>query len=268
MKNYLLHFGCIGLLLGSSLVAQAQIAPYPLDAIPMPAALRVALDTVAVRGTTRLLRLAPDTGEDIPLRPMSPGHKVAVFYAPPSRDHEYDLKAVRLLVSDQGNLSRTGQLLLTFVLPDSVTHAPSVRALLPAPLLLTDREVRRSKEGVFVFDVAAYHLTMPVGGFFIVAEGIPEPPFVYMGDTAIRTSKKMPPSMHAKLRRPTGSGTRQKVVNVCDFISLRDVRTATEPQTWDFSQPRNAWKKRQLVYEKCPHCVISNTGMELVVREL
>ena len=225
---------------------------------------------MAVRGTTRLLKLAPDTGEDLPLRSLSPGHKVAVFYAPPSREHEYDVKALRLLVSDQYNRSSTGLLLVNFVLPDSSTHAPSGRTLLPNPLLLTDREVRRAKQGAFVFDVSAYRITMPAGGLFIVAEGIPKPPFVYAGDTLVRTSKNSPgPWVYVKLKRPVTGGTAKlKVVNATEFVSLRDVRTTTEPQTWDYSPTKKSWTKRRLVYEKCPRCVISNAGMELEVREL
>ena len=269
MKLSVPLFALAGLL---SLDVSAQVQPgtYQVGTIPMPAALRVALDTVAVKGSTRVLKLAPDTGEDIPLRSLWPGQKVAVFYSPPSREHEYDLKALRLLVSDESNRSNTGQLLVNFVLPDSLTHAPTGRALLPTPLRLTDREVRRAKQGAFVFDVSAYRITMPVGGLFIVAEGIAEPPFVYAGDTVFRDFKRsFAPSMHAKLKRPTADGgTKLKVVNVCDFISLRDVRTTTEPQTWDFLHSRGAWTKRQLRYEKCPSCLISNTGIELVVQEL
>lgn len=252
------------------IVASPAMAQCPSSSPDAAAPLRVALDTVAVRGTTRLLKLAPDTGEDLPLRSLSPGRKVAVFYSPPSREHEYDVKALRLLVSDKHNLSSTGQLRVTFVLPDSSTHAPSTRTLLPSPLLVTDREVRRTKEGAFVFDVSAYHITMPAGGLFIVAEGIPEPPFVYAGDTLVRTSKYSPgPSVYVKLKRPAaGGGAKLKVVNATDFISLRDVRTTTQPQTWDYWPQKSSWTRRRLVYEKCPRCVISNTGIELVVREL
>jgi len=266
MKSFLVLLGGAALL--GTATAQAQSIPYPIDALPMPKALRVALDTVAVRGSTRLLTLAPDTGENLPLRSLSPGHKVAVFYAPPGPGHEYDLKALRLLVSDRHNLSSTGQLLINFVLPDSLTHAPTGRALLSTPLLLTDRDVRRAKQGAYTFDVAAHRITMPAGGLFIVAEGIPEPPFVFAGDTVIRPSKNSPPAMYVNLKRATAPQARPKVVNATNFIALRDVRTATEPQTWDFSPPRNAWKKRQLVYEKCPRCIISNAGIELVVQEL
>ena len=123
---------------------------------PLPP-LRATLDTVAVTGTTRVLTLAAAPGPELLGFPLSPGVQRAVFYARPSAEHEYDLSAVHVLVSNQSNRSSTGQVLIDLVLPDSVTHSPTGRCLLPTPLVLTNREVRKAKQGLLTLDVRAYH---------------------------------------------------------------------------------------------------------------
>lgn len=249
------------LLTTATISAHAQTTP-PLSS------LKAVLDTVAVTGTTRVLALAAAPGPDIPVRVLTPGMKVAVFYALPSREHEYDLQTIRLLVSERGNFSRTGQLLIDLLLPDSITHGPSARRLLPTPLLVTDREVRRAKGGILTLDVSAYHLTMPSTGIFVVAQGIASPPFRYLGDTLIQEKKSQSDrSVYIKIN--TGEHSNQlRLVNATDFICIRDIRTTAQPQTWDFSSRKGAWIQRKSFYSTCPKCIISNSGLELVVREL
>ena len=101
--------------------------------------------TVAVTGTTRVLTLAAAPGPELLGFPLSPGVQRAVFYARPSTEYGYDLSAVRVLVSNQSIRSSTGQVLIDLVLPDSVTHGPTGRCLLPTPLVLTNREVRKAR---------------------------------------------------------------------------------------------------------------------------
>ena len=251
-----------GLLAGATSAAYAQTTP-PLSP------LRATLDTVAVTGTTRVLTLATAPGPDIPSRSHWPEVRTAVFYALPAGPHEYDLIGIRVLVSKQYNRSSTGLLLVNVVLPDSSTHGPSTRALLPAPIAITDREVRRAKAGVLTIDVRAYRLTLPTTGIFIVAEGTPEPPYRYLGDTILaeRSLGKSIPFVHVRLGNPATPG-KQRLVNAMDFISVRDIRTTVQPQTWDYRPKKAIWMQRQASYPKCPQCVISNAGLELVVREL
>ena len=255
-------------LLASSLLAGAATTAHAQTTPPLPP-LKATLDTVAVTGTTRVLTLAAAPGPDMPGRSHWPQVRTAVFYAPPSGPHEYDLAGIRVLVSKQYNRSSTGLLLVNLVLPDDSAHGPSTRELLPAPIAITDREVRRAKDGVLTLDVRAHRLTLPATGIFVVAEGAPEPPYRYLGDTifAERSMSKAMPSVHVRLANPATPG-KQRLVNAMDFISVRDIRTTVQPQTWDFSRKRGIWVQRQLSRQKCPQCIISNAGLELVVREL
>lgn len=251
-----------GLLTRAAATAHAQTTP------PRPT-LKATLDTVAVTGTTRVLTLAAAPGPELAIRALTPGVRMAVLHTPPAGPHEYDLTSIRILVSKSGNLSNTGMLLVSLMLPDSSTHAPSSRALLPAPIAVTDREVRRAKNGVLTLDVRAYHLTMPAAGVFVVAEGATKPPYRYLGDTLF-ASKGFGVHLayvHVRLGNPKRPG-RQRIVNAMDFICVRDIRTTLPPQTWDYRPKKAAWVQRLAAYPKCPQCVISNAGLELVVREL
>ncbi|WP_035564049.1 hypothetical protein [Hymenobacter sp. IS2118] len=261
MKFYRQRLATV-LLAGATVTAHAQNTP----SLPP---LRATLDTVTVTGTTRVLTLSAAPGPDISVRSLTPGTKMAVLHTPPDGAHEYDLVGIRLLVSKQYNRSSTGLVLVNLLLPDSSTQAPSDRALLPAPIAVTDREIRRAKNGVLTLDVRAYHLTLPASGAFVVAEGAPEPPYRYLGDTvfADRGLGRAMPSQHVRLGNPATPG-QQRIVNATDFICVRDVRTTVQPQTWDYSPKKGLWTRRQASYPKCPRCVISNAGLELVVREL
>ena len=231
--------------------------------------MQAALDTVAVTGTTRVLTLASAPGPDVVSLSLTPDRKFAVFHVPPSHSHEYDLTGIRVLVSKQYNRSNTGRLLLNLALPDSSTHAPSARLLLPTPIAVTDREVRRAQNGVLTLDVRAYHLTMPATGLFVVAEGAPEPPYRYLGDTTFADGGfgKSRPFVHVRLANPANP-QKQRFVNAMDFINVRGVRTPGQPQTWDYRPKKGGWVQRQASYPNCPQCIISNAGLELVVREL
>lgn len=233
--NFCYQLLASGLLAGAATCAHAQTTP------PRPP-LRATLDTVAVTGTTRVLTLASAPGQDIPARVLSPGVRIAVLHTPPAGAHEYDLTDIRILVSKQANLSNTGMLLVNLVLPDSSTHAPSIRALLPAPIAITDREVRRAKNGVLTLDVRAYHLTMPAAGVFVVAEGAPKPPYRYLGDTlfASRGFGTHLAYVHVRLGDPS-KASRQRIVNAMDFICVRDIRTTIQPQTWDYRPKKAVW---------------------------
>ena len=259
LQRYLL---ATGLLAGAAATAHAQTTP------PRPT-LQATLDTVAVTGTTRVLTLASAPGPELAIRALSPGVRIAVLHTPPAGPHEYDLTGIRILVSKQYNQSNTGMLLVNLMRPDSSTHAPSTRALLPAPIAVTDREVRRAKNGVLTLDVRAYHLTMPATGIFVVAEGAPKPPYRYLGDTlfASRGFGTHFAYVHVRLGNPA-TPRRQRIVNAMDFICVRDIRTAAQPQTWDYRPKKASWVQRQASYPKCPQCTISNAGLELVVREL
>ena len=250
-----------GLLAGAATTAHAQSAP------PLPP-LRATLDTVAVTGTTRVLTLAAAPGPDMPGFPLSPGIQKAVFYARPSPEHEYDLSAIRVLVSNQFNRSSTGQVLLDLVLPDSSTHGPTGRRLLPAPLVLTDHEVRKAKKGVLTLDVRAHHLAIPASGVFVLVQGQPTPGDQYLGDTLVQLHKKDGHrAVYVKLADAAHPGALH-VVNATDFICVRDIRTTGQPQTWDYNNRTHAWQQRKATHPNCPQCAISNAGLELVVREL
>ena len=251
-----------GLLAGAATTAHAQTTP------PRPP-LRAMLDTVAVTGTIRVLTLAAAPGPDIPVNSLRPGRKTAMLHQPPTGAHEYDLTGIRVLVSEKYNMSSTNILLVNLMLPDSITHAPSSRALLSAPIAVTDREVRRAKDGVLTMDVRALRITLPVTGVFVVAEGAPEPPYRYLGDTifAERGFGKQRPFVHVRLANPA-TPLKERIVNATDFICIRDIRTTVQPQTWDYRPQKGAWVQRQASYPSCPQCVISNAGLELVVREL
>lgn len=263
MKLYRRFIAC-GLLAGATTVAHAQ-ATLPL---PLPA-LTATLDTVAVTGSTRVLTLAATPGDDAWWHTLTPNRKVAVFHAPPAGAHEYDLTGIRVLVSKEANLSDTGRLLVNLLLPDSSSHTPSARALLPAPIAVNDREVRRAKNGVLTLDVRAYGITLPATGVFVVAEGAPKPPYRYLGDTLFADwgFGKVRPSLHVRLAHTKGPG-KQRLVNTADFICVRDTRATVQPQTWDYDPGKAIWARRQLSYPNCPQCIISNSGLELVVREL
>ena len=258
-----LYLLAAGLLAGAASSAHAQTTP------PLPT-LKAALDTVAVTGTTRVLTLASAPGPELAGRAHWPKIRSAVFYAPPAGSHDYDLIGIRVLVSKQYNRSNTGVLLLSLMLPDSSTHGPSARALLPAPIAVTDREVRRAKNGVLELDIRSHQLTLPAKGLFVVAEGAPEPPYRYLGDTIFAErslGKSAVPSVHVRLVNPANPG-KQRIINAMDFISVRSIRTTARPQTWDYNNRAQAWQQRQASYPNCPKCVISNAGLELVVREL
>ena len=253
------------LLAGSLLAgaaARAQTTP------PLPT-MQAALDTVAVTGTTRVLTLAAAPGPEVVAHSLTPGRKFAVFHTPPTRSHEYDLTGIQVLVSKQYNRSNTGLLLLNLALPDSTTHAPSAQLLLPAPIAVTDREVRRAHDGVLTLDVRAYHITMPATGLFVVAEGAPEPPYQFLGDTtfADRGLGKSRPFIHVRLGNPA-TPQKQRFVNAMDFINVRGIRTTGQPQTWDYVRRKGLWQQRPASNPNCPQCAISNAGLELVVREL
>lgn len=258
MKSYR-HFFTTGLLAGAATTAHAQTAP----------SLRAILDTVAVTGTTRVLTLAAAPGPDIPVNSLRPGRKTAVLHLPPAGAHEYDLTGIRVLVSEKYNMSSTGILLVNLMLPDSSTHAPSTRALLPTPIVITDREVRRAKDGVLTLDVRAHHITLPASGVYVVAEGAPEPPYRYLGDTifAERGFGKQRPFVHVRLANPA-TPRKEHIINATDFICIRDIRTTVQPQTWDYRPQKGVWVQRQASYPNCSQCIISNSGLELVVREL
>ncbi|MET4075961.1 hypothetical protein [Hymenobacter sp. UYCo722] len=255
-------------LLASALLAGAAATTHA-QTTPPPPPLRATLDTVAVMGTTRVLTLASAPGPELAIRALTPGVKMAVLHLPPAGPHEYDLTGIRILVSKQYNQSNTGMLLVSVLLPDGSTHAPSTRALLPAPIAVTDREVRRAKNGVLTLDVRAYHLTLPATGVFVVAEGAPKPPYRYLGDTVFASKGfgEHRAYVHVRLGNPA-TPRRQRIVNAMDFICVRDIRTALPPQTWDYRPKKAAWVQRLAAYPQCPQCVISNTGLELVVREL
>ena len=248
-----------GLLASVATYAHAQTTP------PLPP-LRAPLDTVAVTGTTRVLTLAAAPGPEFLGFPLSPGVQRAVFYARPSAEHEYDLSAVHVLVSNQSNRSSTGQVLIDLVLPDSVTHSPTGRCLLPTPLVLTNREVRKAKQGLLTLDVRAYHPTIPAAGVFVRATGQTTPGHQFRGDTLLLTSKNAR-SVYVKVADQAHPGT-LRVVNAVDFICIRDIRTTSQPQTWDYNNRTRTWQQRKAAYARCPQCAISNAGLELVVREL
>ena len=250
-----------GLLAGAATTVHAQTAS-------LPPPLRATLDTVAVTSTTRVLTLAAAPGPELPGFPMTPKIQKAVFYARPTLEHEYDLIAVRMLVSDEFNRSNTGQVLIDLVLPDSSTHGPSTRHLLPAPLLVTAREVRKAKKGLITLDVRAQHISIPATGVFVVAGGRPLPGDQYLGDTLLLMNKReMRRAVYVKIGSSANPGA-LRVVNATDFISIREIRTAGQPQSWDFNTRTGMWQQRQAAYSHCPKCVISNAGLELVVREL
>lgn len=249
-------------LAGAAAAAHAQTTP------PLPT-LQATLDTVAVTGTSRVLTLTTAPGADAWWHTLTPGKKIAVLHMPPAGTHEYDLTGIRVLVSKEANLSETGRLLVHLLLPDSSTHTPSARALLPAPISVTDREVRRAKNGVLTLDVRAYGITLPATGVFVVAEGAAKPPYRYLGDTlfADRGFGQVRPSLHVRLAHTKRPG-KQRLVNTADFICVRDTRATVQPQTWDYVPKKERWEQRKLSYPNCPQCIISNSGLELVVREL
>ena len=251
----------ISLLASAATSTQAQTAP------PLPT-LKATLDTVAVTGTTRVLTLASALGPDIPLRVLTPGMQVAVFHARPSLEHEYDLMAIRVFVSGQFNRSNTGQVLINLVLSDSSTHAPSELRLLPTTLVVTDREVRKAKKGLLTLDLRPYHLSIPANGIFVLAQGQPSAGDKFLGDTLIqKDNEKVGGAFYIKLGSLAHPGP-IRVVNAMNFICIRDIRTTVQPQTWDYYPKKAMWRQRKAFYPKCPQCVISNAGMELVVREL
>ena len=259
MKSYR-HFFTTGLLAGAATTAHAQTTPL----------LRATLDTVAVTGTTRVLTLAAAPGPDLPGFPMTPNTQKAVFYAQPSSEHEYDLTAIRVLVSEGFNRSSTGRVFIDLVLPDSSTHGPSTRHLLPTPLVITDREVRKAKKELITLDLRPYHLAIPASGIFVLASGQAPIGEKHMGDTLVQRHKGDNIHRGAVYVKLTNQAhpTSLRVVNATDFICIRDIRTASQPQTWDYNNRLMAWQQRKAAYAHCPQCVISNAGLELVVREL
>lgn len=173
------------------------------------------------------------------------------------------------MVSNKYNRSRTGRVLINFALPQVGTQAPSSRYLLRAPLVLSDRQVHESTNGTVVFDVSSYHISLPAGGLFIIAEGVPNLPYVSLGDTLIRGPKNAPiPSKYIKLAILGSGSTAHRIVNATDFICLREMRTTNEPQTWDYSTQKPHWVKRRMFYANCLSCIISNTAIDLLVQEL
>lgn len=247
-------------LLGLLLCAQSYAQDLPH--------LQAKLDTVAITGNIKVLKLTSSLGEELPIRALSPEKKTAVFYAPPTQSHEYDVTAIRILVSSESNLSNAGQLFIDLVLPDTVTHSPSKFRLLPAPISITNKEVRKAKNGVLSLDVSTYGLTIPRQGLFVLAEGVAEQGYKYLGDSLVSKGiGRARASMYARVA-PLTNIKKSKLINVMDFICIRDVRTSVEPQTWDFNRKRSVWMRRLLSYPNCPSCTISNSGLELTVREL
>lgn len=233
-----------------------------------PVAKDISLDTVAVSGLVRQLSLLPPGEKPSALSGLSvsPGHRVAVRYQPPSPEHEYDIRSVTLHFNTLFNASSTGSLLVQLALADS-SGAPSTTYLLPAPFIITDKQVRRAQHRTITLAVQGNGLHLAKNGVFVVLTGAPAATDRFVKDTAITEKRGNNRRVAYVQVQDLRSGTYRLVSNA-DFLTLPVAHTTEQPVTWSFWQLDQYWHRAPLSLPQVPQYRPHNYWVELGVAEL
>ncbi|RZK87174.1 MAG: hypothetical protein EOO62_39665 [Hymenobacter sp.] len=257
MKKQFLFLTAVGL--GHSTFAQI-LAP--------PQAATIALDTVAVSGRVRQLSLLPpgEKPSAVVGLAVSPGHRVAVRYQPPSPEHAYDIRSVTLHFNTLFNQSSAGSLHVQLALADS-SGAPSATYLLPAPFVITDKQVRRAPHHTITLAVRGSGLGLAKNGVFVVLTGAPSSTERFVADTVIAEKRgKHQQVAYVKVQDlRTGA---YRLISNADFLTLPVAHTTELPVTWSFWQRDKQWHRAPLTLPQAPHYQPHNYWVELGVTEL
>ena len=257
MKNYI----ATALLasLGQPTYAQSTLVSLPKS---------ISLDTVAVAGRVRQLSLLPpgEKPSAIVGLSLSPGHRVAVRYQPPSLAHEYDVRSITLHFNTLFNQSSTGSLLVQLALADS-SGAPSATYLLPTPFVITAKQMRQATHRTITLAVQSNGLSLPKNGLFVVLTGAPAATERFITDTVI-TEKR---GQHRRVAHTKVQDLRSgayRLLSNADFITLPIARTLEEPVTWSRWPRDQQWHRLAFSLASVPQYRPFNYWVELGVTEL
>lgn len=257
MKEQLVFLAAVGI--GHHTLAQPTTQPL---------AKSISLDTVAVSGQVRQLSLVPpgEKPSGVVGLPVSPGHRVAVRYQPPSPEHEYDIRSVTLHFNTLFNQSSAGSLLVQLALADS-SGAPSATYLLPAPFIISDKQVRRASHRTITLALQGSGLTLAKNGVFVVLVGAAGTTDRFVADTVI-TEKRSKHQQVAYVKVQDLRSGAYRLISSADFLTLPVAHTAEAPVTWSFWQRDQQWHRAPLTLPQMPHYQPHNYWVELGVAEL
>lgn len=234
------------------------------QAFILPQAASISLDTVAVSGRGRQLSLPPgEKPSAVVGLPVSPGHRVAVRHQPPSPEHEYDIQSVTLHFNTLFNQSSAGSLLVQLALADS-SGTPYTTYLLPAPFIITDKQVRRAPRRAITLAVQGSGLTLAKNGVFVVPTGAPGRTDRFVADTLIAEKRgKQHQIAYVKVQDVrTGA---YRLISNADFLTLP---TTARPVTWSFWQRNQLWHRASFTLPQAPRYQPHNYWVALGMTEL
>jgi hypothetical protein len=227
----------------------------------------VSLDTVAVTGQVRQLTLLPLGAKASAIGgfPLSPEHRVAIKYQPPTTTHEYDIRSVTLHFNTLFNSSSTGRVQVQLALADS-SGAPSSTYLLPTPFILTSKQVRRARQHTITLSVQDNHLLLPPTGVFVVLTGLAVATDEFTNDTLISQKHATNQLSYVKVRSKASGAYR--LVSQSDFVTLPIAYTTQLPVTWSWWKRDQQWHRLSFSLANVPQYRPFNYWVELGVTEL
>jgi hypothetical protein len=233
-----------------------------------PQAASISLDTVAVSGRVRQLSLLPpgEKPSAVVGLSVSPGHRVAVRYQPPSPEHEYDIRSVTLHFNTLFNQSSAGSLHVQLALADS-SGAPSATYLLSVPFVITDKQVRRAARRTITLAVQGSGLALAKRGVFVVLTGAPSITDRFVADTTIAEKHGKHQQVAYVKVQDWRTGT-YRLISSADFLTVPVAHTTELPVTWSFWQRDKQWHRAPLTLPQVPHYRPHNYWVELGVTEL
>jgi hypothetical protein len=231
------------------------------------AAKLISLDTVAVTGQIRQLTLLPLGAKPSALGgfSLSPAHRVAIRYQPPTTEHEYDIRSVTLHFNTLFNSSSTGRVQVQLALPDS-SGAPASTYLLPTPFILTAQQVRRARQHTITLSVQGNHLALPPSGIFVVLTGLAAATEQFISDTLI--SQKHAKGQQSYVKMSTKDSRAYRLVSQSDFLTLPIIYTTQPPVTWSWWKRDQQWHRLAFSVASVPQYRPFNYWVELGVTEL
>jgi hypothetical protein len=145
--------------------------------------------------------------------------------------------------------------------------APSATYLLPAPFVITDKQVRRAAHRTVTLAVQSSGLSLPKNGLFVVLTGALAATERFIADTVISEKRGLRQRVAYIKVQDLRNGA-YHLISDADFITIPIAHTTEEPVTWCFWQRDQQWHRLPVSQPQIPHYLPFNYWIELGVKEL
>jgi hypothetical protein len=226
---------------------------------------KISLDTITITGNIQKIKLAPSGEKPVTLGSLSPEQKIAVFFASPDKEHEYDIRTVSIRFNTKANRSSLGRVFIQLVEPNRQGN-PSESQTLSEPFAIDAKKINKAKNNEIVLTLPKSGQTLPENGIFVVITGAPPLGTHYLRDTLVSKEKNPDIKINHVVLKEQKSG-KERILNQADFISVYALRTNL-PVTWDYITSQKKWHKMASSYKGCDKCEVFNYWIELGVEKL